>query len=167
MGRLGVQKGASQGEPKGSADGEAALPRSPPPPPPRLLRGLEAWAVPTVARQPQEAIWRPVYPSPQLPWQEVTGRAVPRGPQDCEDSQWLGVPGWSVGGRELGGQPGRALPSMWAGVWAEPIVHCVHAPCQPALPPEAPDEAQCGCSPRSLGLQTRTRPPQPEPWGSV
>lgn len=64
---------------------------------PPLLRGLRGWAVPTAAGQRQEAIWRPCLPLPLLPWQEVTGRAVPRGPQACEDSQWLGVPSWSVG----------------------------------------------------------------------
>lgn len=32
-------------------------------------------------------------PLPWPPWQEVTGRAVPRGFQACKDSQQLGVPG--------------------------------------------------------------------------
>lgn len=92
MGVLGnVRRAVGPGSPRCTVRallmGDTASPTPAP-----LFLDLRGWGVPTAGR-PQEAIWRPCFPSPQPPWQEVTGRAVPRGPQACEDSQWPGVPG--------------------------------------------------------------------------
>lgn len=93
-----------------------------PPPPPRTGSSMTSAAGmfprPGSRRKPSGGL---VYPPPQPPWQEVTGRAVPRGPQACEDSQWLGVPAgaWGVGSTEDGLGRSWVLPGpQWHVGWS-------------------------------------------------
>lgn len=135
MGRLGVQKGASQGEPKGSADGEAALPRSPPPPPPRSSVASRPGLFPRWPGSRRKPSGGLCTPPPSFP-----GRKSPEGPSQGAPRTVRTASGWgSPGGAWGAGSSGdsRAEPCQACGLECGPSrsstvsTHLVSQPCPP------------------------------------
>lgn len=137
-----------------------------------LLRAqLSSSMAPGLARFPRSraACRKPsgglVYPSPSFPGRKSLGRAVPRGPQACEDSQRPSPRGGVWGAGSVRTEPGRACRacglectmSCSSGVSSR-LVHLVSRPLSPTCGPVWPQ------STTSRSFHTCTTPLRPLPW---